>query len=80
MTQEQALQSATVLPAEMLGMEIGTLLLAQHHWGYQALRRFMRTIPGPRVTETRRIGSLTERQRREITEALMRYGRGRQAA
>jgi hypothetical protein len=47
-------------PWEAESMAIAELLMSQHRWGRQRCRRFLATIG---ISETKTIGSLTDRQR-----------------
>jgi hypothetical protein len=47
-------------------MAVAELLMSQHRWGRTRARRFLAGIP---MTETKTIGSMTERQR--VTLAAM---------
>ena len=47
-------------PWETESMAIAELLMSQHRWGRQRCRRFLSTIG---ISETKTIGSLTDRQR-----------------
>jgi hypothetical protein len=48
-------------------MPIGDLLMSQHRWGRHRCRKFLTSIP---MLETKTIGSMTERQRREVATRL----------
>src|SRR3954453_9025799 len=48
-------------PWESESMAIADLLMSQHRWGRTRCRRFLSSIP---MSETKTIGSMTERQRR----------------
>ena len=48
-------------------MAIADLLLSQHRWGRTRCRRFLASIP---MTETKTVGSMTERQRRALAARL----------
>src|SRR3954453_21858039 len=50
-------------PWEAESMTIADLLMSQHRWGRSRCRRFLLSIP---MTETKTIGSMTERQRKEL--------------
>src|SRR3954447_24802971 len=50
-------------PWEAAGMTVADLLASQHRWGRTRCRRFLTSIP---LTETKTVGSLTERQRRAV--------------
>ena len=54
-------------PWEAESMAIGDLLMSQHRWGRTRCRRFLSSIP---MSETKTIGSMTERQRRELAARL----------
>ena len=54
-------------PWEAASMSIAELLLSQHRWGRTRCRRFLASIP---MSETKTIGSLTDRQRRELAGLL----------
>src|SRR3954447_802634 len=54
-------------PWEAESMTIADLLMSQHRWGRSRCRRFLLSIP---MTETKTIGSMTERQRRELAARL----------
>ncbi len=47
-------------PWEAESMAIADLLLSQHRWGRTRCRRFLASIP---LSETKTVGSMTERQR-----------------
>jgi hypothetical protein len=54
-------------PWEAESMAIADLLMSQHRWGRSRCRRFLLSIP---MTETKTIGSMTERQRKELAARL----------
>ncbi len=54
-------------PWEAESMTIAELLMSQHRWGRTRCRRFLGSIP---MSETKTIGSMTERQRRELAGLL----------
>jgi len=54
-------------PWEAESMAIADLLLSQHRWGRTRCRRFLASIP---MTETKTVGSMTERQRRALAARL----------
>jgi len=54
-------------PWEAESMSIADLLMSQHRWGRTRCRRFLASIP---MTETKTIGSMTERQRNELARRL----------
>jgi hypothetical protein len=54
-------------PWEAESMAIADLLLSQHRWGRTRCRRFLAGIP---MSETKTVGSMTERQRRALSARL----------
>ena len=54
-------------PWEAESMTISDLLMSQHRWGRTRCRRFLTSIP---MSETKTIGSMTERQRNELAKRL----------
>jgi hypothetical protein len=54
-------------PWQAESMAIADLLLSQHRWGRTRCRRFLASIP---MTETKTVGSMTERQRRALAARL----------
>ena len=54
-------------PWEAETMAVSELLMSQHRWGHTRARRFLATVP---MTETKTIGSMTERQRNEVATRL----------
>ncbi len=54
-------------PWEAESMAIADLLVSQHRWGRERCRRFLSSI---RMSETKTIGSMTERQRNELALKL----------
>ena len=54
-------------PWEAESMSIADLLMSQHRWGRTRCRRFLAQIP---MVETKTIGSMTERQRKELAGRL----------
>jgi hypothetical protein len=61
--------SAVILeaPWEACSMSVADLLMSQRRWGLQRCRRLLCQVP---VSETKTVGSLTERQRRALAELL----------
>ena len=57
----------TNCPWEAASMSIGDLLMSQHRWGKTRCRRFLAPIP---MSETKTVGSLTERQRHDLAARL----------
>jgi hypothetical protein len=54
-------------PWEAESMAISDLLLSQHRWGRTRCRRFLASIP---MSETKTIGSMTDRQRNALAAML----------
>jgi hypothetical protein len=54
-------------PWEADSMAIADLLLSQHRWGRTRCRRFLASIP---MSETKTVGSMTDRQRRALAARL----------
>jgi hypothetical protein len=54
-------------PWEAESMAISDLLMSQHRWGRTRCRRFLASIP---MSETKTIGSMTERQRHALAAML----------
>ena len=54
-------------PWECESMTISDLLMSQHRWGRTRCRRFLASIP---MSETKTIGTMTERQRNELAGLL----------
>lgn len=54
-------------PWEAASMTVADLLMSQHRWGRGRTKKFLSAIP---LSETKTVGSLTERQRRAIATAL----------
>src|ERR687890_779918 len=54
-------------PWEAESMSIADLLMSQHRWGRTRCRRFLAGIP---MSETKTVGSMTERQRRALAAQL----------
>lgn len=54
-------------PWEAESMAISDLLMSQHRWGRTRCRRFLMSVS---MTETKTIGTMTERQRRALAAAL----------
>jgi hypothetical protein len=54
-------------PWEAESMAVAELLMSQHRWGHTRARRFLAGVP---MTETKTIGSMTERQRRTLAAML----------
>lgn len=54
-------------PWEAESMTVADLLMSQHRWGRTRCRRFLSSVP---MSETRTVGSLTERQRNALATQL----------
>lgn len=52
---------------EAASMTVADLLMSQKRWGRTRCRKFLSAIP---LSETKTVGSLTERQRRAVAQAL----------
>ena len=55
------------VPPEAATMEVSILLMSQQRWGRKRSRKLLLSIP---MSENKKIGSMTERQRRAIAAAL----------
>src|SRR5688500_9101384 len=54
-------------PWEAESMAIADLLMSQHRWSRTRCRRFLASIP---MSETKTVGSMTDRQRRALSARL----------
>jgi hypothetical protein len=54
-------------PWEAESMTISDLLTSQHRWGRTRCRRFLASIP---MSETKTVGTMTDRQRRALAAML----------
>lgn len=54
-------------PWEAASMTVADLLMSQKRWGRTRCKKFLSAIP---LTETKTVGSLTERQRHAVAQAL----------
>jgi hypothetical protein len=54
-------------PWEADSMTVSDLLTSQHRWGHTRCRKFLQCIP---MSETKTIGSMTDRQRRAVAHLL----------
>ena len=54
-------------PWEAESMTVSDLLTSQHRWGHTRCRRLLQLVP---MSENKRIGSMTERQRRALVLLL----------
>lgn len=57
----------TEVPEEVESMAVADLLACQRRWGVTRCRRF---LAGSMISETRLVGTLTERQRHELARRL----------
>jgi hypothetical protein len=64
-------------PWEAESMPIMDLLMSQRRWGRTRCRKFLTSI---RMSETKTVGSLTDRQRRTLAALLSARGRTEDAA
>jgi hypothetical protein len=64
-------------PWEAESMAVSELLMSQHRWGHTRARRFLATIP---ISETKTLGSMTDRQRSSLVELLVAQSASRQEA
>ena len=62
-----AAQVILTAPWEASSMAVADLLMSQRRWGRTRARRFLAGIP---MSETKTIGSMTDRQRRRLSEQL----------
>jgi len=61
-------------PWEAHSMAVADLLMSQRGWGQTRCRRFLAQIP---MSETKTVGSMTDRQRRTLAAMLASVERGR---
>ena len=54
-------------PSEIEGMAVADLLVSQRRWGQTRCRSVLRAVP---LSETKTIGSMTDRQRRALAAVL----------
>jgi len=54
-------------PWEAASMPVAELLCAQRRWGSTRCRKFLQCIP---MSETKTVGSMTDRQRRAVAQLL----------
>ncbi len=54
-------------PWEARSMSVSDLLMSQRRWGHQRCRRVLGQVP---VSETKTVGSLTDRQRNALADLL----------
>src|SRR5688500_2003403 len=54
-------------PWEAESMTISDLLMSQHRWGRTRCRRFLAAVP---MSETKTVGSMTDRQRRALAAMI----------
>jgi hypothetical protein len=64
-------------PWQAESMAIADLLMSQHRWGRTRCRRFLASIP---MSETKSVGSMTDRQRRALAARLRGEGNGHEFA
>lgn len=61
-------------PWEAHSMAVADLLMSQHRWGQTRCRRFLAQVP---MSETKTVGSMTDRQRQTLAAMLASAERGR---
>src|SRR2546423_7735589 len=61
-------------PWEADSMAVADLLMSQRRWGQTRCRRFLAQVP---MSETKTVGSMTERQRKTLAAMLASLERGR---
>ena len=54
-------------PWEAESMTVADLLTSQRRWGQMRCRRFLQSIP---ISESKTVGSMTERQRHAVAQSL----------
>jgi len=64
-------------PPEALSMTIADLLMSQRRWGATRCRKLLQTIP---MSETKTVGSMTDRQRKALADMLGAPGHPEPAA
>jgi hypothetical protein len=64
-------------PWEAESMTVSDLLTSQHRWGHTRCRKFLQCIP---MSETKTIGSMTQRQRHAVAQLLIAGDAAAQAA
>jgi hypothetical protein len=57
----------TECPWEAASMTVADVLMSQRRWGSHRCRKFLFSL---RISETKTVGALTERQRREVAARL----------
>jgi len=63
-------------PWEAESMAVAELLMSQRRWGHTRARRFLAGVP---MTETKTIGSMTDRQRQNLAAMLEAQAPGTRA-
>lgn len=58
-------------PWEADSMSVADVLMSQRRWGHTRCRNFLAGIP---MSETKTVGSMTERQRHALSDLLARQG------
>jgi hypothetical protein len=64
-------------PWEARSMEVADLLMSQHRWGLRRCRKLLAVLP---MSEDKRLGSMTDRQRGALASLLTAPGRQPRAA
>jgi hypothetical protein len=63
-----AAQVVLSCPPEVEGMAVSDLLMSQHRWGRTRCRKLLAAVP---LSENKRLGAMTERQRHALAEMLL---------
>ena len=61
-------------PWEADSMSVADVLMSQRRWGHTRCRNFLAGVP---MSETKTVGSMTQRQRHALSDMLGVQGRGR---
>ena len=65
--EDTAAEVILACPAEVEGMTVSDLLMSQRRWGRTRCRKFLATIP---LSESKQIGTLTDRQKQAVASEL----------
>ena len=63
-------------PWEAASMSVADLLMSQRRWGHTRCRNFLAGVP---MSETKTVGSMTQRQRHALSDMLERQARAGRA-
>ena len=69
--EQSAAEVILLSPWEVESMAVADLLMSQRRWGHTRCRKFLAGVP---MSETKTIGSMTERQRRTLAAMLNAAG------